>query len=110
MTGPEHYAEAERLLTEQVFISGNHTTRRAFAETVAAAQVHATLAAAAAAAIGTSAQDAREWASVAGTRLSGRGADLGVSPSRWLNLRTNRRRLALDLRRHFVPTRIVSLS
>jgi hypothetical protein len=49
MTGPEHYAEAERLLTEQVFFTRTGSrVERTFEETVAAAQVHATLALAAA--------------------------------------------------------------
>lgn len=40
---------------------------------VSLAQVHATRANTAAAALGMSAQEARAWADVAGTRLSGRG-------------------------------------
>ena len=51
MTGPEHYREAERLLAEEVFITPHGTVTRSFEETVAAAQVHATLALAAATAL-----------------------------------------------------------
>lgn len=41
MTGPEHYAEAERLLSEQVFFTRTGSrVERTFEETVAAAQVH----------------------------------------------------------------------
>jgi hypothetical protein len=66
MTGPEHYREAERLLTEQVFRDRTGgTTTRSFEETVAAAQVHATLALAAATAINPGARGA-EWREVAG--------------------------------------------
>ena len=65
-TGPEHYREAERLLTEQVFRDRpGSTTTRSFEETVAAAQVHATLALAAATAIDPDTQRA-EWREVAG--------------------------------------------
>jgi hypothetical protein len=71
VTGPEHFREAERLLTEEVFIdpSGSHV-ERTFEMTVAAAHVHATLALAAATALGTSDDEARAWTEVAGTKLS----------------------------------------
>jgi hypothetical protein len=70
MTGPDHYREAERLLTEQVFRDRpSSTTTRSFEETVAAAQVHATLALAAATAIASS-LDAMAWTDAAGTKLS----------------------------------------
>jgi hypothetical protein len=70
MTGPEHYAEAERLLT----LADRHTTGVTYAQewalTLTAAQVHATLALAAATAVGTAGPDTRAWADVAATRLS----------------------------------------
>lgn len=69
MTGPEHYREAERLLAERVFVTRHGTEERSFGETVAAAQVHATLALAAASGVKSPADD-RAWADVAGTRLS----------------------------------------
>ncbi len=63
-----HYREAERLLTEQVFRDRpGSTTTRSFEETVVAAQVHATLALAAATALGRSDLDSREWRKIAGT-------------------------------------------
>lgn len=64
MTGPEHYREAERLMTEQVFITRGSRTTRTFEETVAAAQVHATLALAAATAIDPDRQRG-QWREVA---------------------------------------------
>ena len=74
-TGPVHYREAERLLSEQVCRDrAGGTTTRSFEQTVAAAQVHATLALAAATALGTSATETRDWIDAAGTRLPGGGA------------------------------------
>ena len=71
MTGPEHYAEAERLLT----LADRHTTGVTYAQewtlTLTAAQVHATLALAAATAVGTAGPDLHAWADVAATRPSG---------------------------------------
>jgi|GraSoiStandDraft_4_1057263.scaffolds.fasta_scaffold861659_2 hypothetical protein len=78
MTGPEHYREAERLLAEEVFIDRSGAqVHRTYAETVAAAQVHATLAVAAATALGTSGTEGRAWAGAAGSRLSGGSAEPG---------------------------------
>jgi hypothetical protein len=52
MTGPEHFREAERILTQ--VISGDYDAARYLDTTmVAMAQMHATLAMAAAAAVGT---------------------------------------------------------
>ncbi len=70
MTGPEHYAEAERLLA----LADRHTRGVTYAQewtlTLAAAQVHATLALAAATAVGTAGPDRHAWADAAATRLS----------------------------------------
>jgi hypothetical protein len=70
MTGPEHYAEAERLLT----LADRHTKGVTYAQewtlTLNAAQVHATLALAAATAVGTVGPDLHAWADVAATRPS----------------------------------------
>src|ERR1700758_3395513 len=70
MTGPEHYAEAERLLT----LADRHTRGGTYDQewmlTLTAAQVHATLALAAATAVGTAGPDGHAWADVAATRLS----------------------------------------
>jgi hypothetical protein len=62
MTGPEHYQEAERLLKDAES-SGSEWPR-------GLAQVHAILALAATTAV-TSPTEARAWADVAGTKLSG---------------------------------------
>ena len=70
MTGPEHYAEAERLLA----LADRHTRGVTYDQewtlTLTAAQVHATLALAAATAVDTTGPDGRAWADVAATRLS----------------------------------------
>jgi hypothetical protein len=63
-------------LAEEVFVTRHGTVTRSFEETVAAAQVHATLALAAATALGSPA-DNRAWADVAGSRLSGPGPEPG---------------------------------
>ena len=67
MTGPEHYAEAERLLA----VADRHTSGVTYGPewtlTLTAAHVHATLALAAATAVGTSPFEERAWTNVAGT-------------------------------------------
>jgi hypothetical protein len=73
MNGPAHYSRAEEIAEHAATLieAGDHS---GVAPVWAAlAQVHATLASAAAAALGSSAQESRAWADVAGTRLSGRG-------------------------------------
>jgi hypothetical protein len=72
MSGPEHYLEAERLITIARAEGGAggglyswHETQPAMI--LAEAQVHATLALAAATAPGTD----REWTDAAGTKLGG---------------------------------------
>ena len=69
MTGPEHYQEAERLL-QDVLKRGPKWAAMGKEAAHAAAQVHATLALAAATALGTSPAEGRAWAAAAGTRLS----------------------------------------
>ena len=68
MTGPDHYAEAERLLA----LAGRHSKGATYGQewtlTLAAAQIHATLAVAAATAVGTAGPDSRAWADVAATK------------------------------------------
>jgi len=70
MTGPEHYTEAERLLA----LAGRHSSGATYDPewtlTLTAAQVHATLALAAATAVGTAGPDSHEWADAAATRPS----------------------------------------
>ena len=69
MTGPEHYREAERLIEEAKFASDEpENTIWTFAEAAQAAQVHATLALAAATALGNPV-DRQAWAHTADMRL-----------------------------------------
>jgi hypothetical protein len=72
MTGPEHYAEAERLLALADRHTRGVTYEQEWTLTLTAAQVHATLALAAATAVGTAGPDGHAWADVAATRLAGR--------------------------------------
>ena len=67
MTGPEHYAEAERLLMLADRHSRGVTYAQEWTLTLTAAQVHATLALAAATAVGTAGPDVRARAEVAAT-------------------------------------------
>ena len=68
MTGPEHYAEAERLLA----VADRHTSGVTYGPewtlVLTAAHVHATLALAAATAVGTAGPDRTAWADIAATR------------------------------------------
>ena len=67
MNGPSHYTMAEALIEEaQDILHARDTDGRA-APLIAIGQVHATLALAAATALGTSAAEARAWTGVAGT-------------------------------------------
>ena len=70
MTGPDHYHEAEEIIN-QVLTDGFDHTKYSYADLLAMAQVHATLAAAAASAIGTSSAEMRAWNGVAGTKDRG---------------------------------------
>ncbi len=70
MTGPEHYAKAERLLTLADRPTRGVTYAQEWTLTLTAAQVHATLALAAATAVGTAGPDRHAWADAAATRLS----------------------------------------
>jgi hypothetical protein len=80
MTGPEHYLEAERLLAESRTIPRPHDEGPCEADRVIAeAQVHATLALAAAKALvdetprSDSFSEYRAWQSVAGSPYQGLG-------------------------------------
>jgi hypothetical protein len=68
MTGPEHYREAERIITA---VSAGELDASVLDrdQLLIAAQVHALLASAAATAVSSS-LDSRAWADAAGTRLS----------------------------------------
>ena len=63
MTGPEHYVLAEKLLTE----AGQARGEAARARRIAIAQVHATLALAAATALSGSGLESAAWRDSAGT-------------------------------------------
>jgi hypothetical protein len=69
MTGPDHYRKAEELTAKAHDYLGQGEGQGA-AVWVAVAQVHATLALAAATALGTTAADGRAWTEVAGTKFS----------------------------------------
>ena len=76
MTGPEHYREAEQLLASGLFHRDEGRPEPA-AAALAAAQVHATLALAAATALQPSSYandypEHTEWSKVAGSREAGR--------------------------------------
>lgn len=70
MTGPEHYAEAERLLALADRHNQGVTYSQEWGLTLSAAHVHATLALAAATAVGTAGPDGHAWADVAATTRS----------------------------------------
>ncbi len=70
MTGPEHYAEAERLLAVANRNNTDAADGQERTQTLSAAQVHATLALAAATAVGTAGPDRQAWIDVAATKLS----------------------------------------
>jgi hypothetical protein len=67
MDGPQHYKEAERLLAQAKTSTDHFYGEQQAIPTLLAAMAHATLAAAAATATGSSA----DWMKTAGTRHSG---------------------------------------
>lgn len=69
MTGPEHYLAAEKLLEETQEHPSSSINKTA--SLVGQAQVHATLALAAATALASVGFESREWISVAGSKLGG---------------------------------------
>ena len=84
MTGPEHYAEAERLLAVADRHTSGVTHGQEWTLTLTAAHVHATLALAAATAIGTAGHERHAWADIAATKLSDSKPEppSGTPPSR----------------------------
>ena len=76
MTGPEHYRPAEQLAGKADEYLGQGEGQDTAGAWAAAAQVHATLARAAATAVDSPA-DSRAWADAAGTRLSAQGPEPG---------------------------------
>ena len=85
MTGPQHYREAERLLTEANRIMDGFPGEQ-YAQTIATAQAHATLAVAAATALsaGTSYHavqaDMTEWRHAAGNQTAAERDRIGDEP------------------------------
>jgi len=65
MDGPQHYREAERIITELTYIQGGEEHELGFPEAMALAQVHATLAVAAASVPARPAASA-DWTAVLG--------------------------------------------
>ena len=70
MTGPDHYRKAEELTAKAHDYLGQGEGQDSAAVWAAVAQIHATLALAAATALGATAADGRAWHEVAGTRFS----------------------------------------
>ena len=77
MTGPDHYRKAEELAAKAHEYLGQGEGQDSAAVWAAVAQIHATLALAAATALGAMTAEGRAWADVAGTKLSGGGTELG---------------------------------
>ncbi len=69
MTGSEHYAAAEELLVDARLTQDEDAADRGLR--LAIAQIHATLALAAATALGSDSLDLRAWREAAGTKVSG---------------------------------------
>jgi hypothetical protein len=69
MTGPDHYRKAEELTAKAHNYLGQGEGQDSAAVWAAVAQIHATLALAAATALGTAGDD-RAWVQVAGTKFS----------------------------------------
>ena len=70
MTGPDHYRKAEELAAKAHEYLGQGEGQHSAAVWADVAQIHATLALAAATALGTTAAEGRAWADVAGTKFS----------------------------------------
>ena len=68
MTGPDHYRKAEELAAQAREYLGRGEGQDSAAVWAAVAQIHATLALAAATALGTTAVDGHAWADAAGTK------------------------------------------
>jgi hypothetical protein len=68
MTGPDHCRKAEELAVKAHEYLGQGDGQASAAVWAAVAQIHATLALAAATAVGTTAADGRAWVDAAGTK------------------------------------------
>lgn len=77
MTGPGHCRKAEQLAGQAQEYLGQGDGQDSAAVRAAVAQIHATLALAAATTLGTTPADGRAWIDVAGTRFSA-GNPLGA--------------------------------
>ena len=73
MTGPDHYRKAEELTAKAHDYLEQGEGQDSAAVWAAVAQIHATVALAAATALGTTAADGRAWTEVAGTKFSAGG-------------------------------------
>jgi hypothetical protein len=71
MTGPEHYDQAELRLAEGERLKKDKGNPEEIRTSLAIAQTHATLALAAATAMGSEGQLAAKWREVAGVKTSG---------------------------------------
>ncbi len=70
MTSPDHHRKAEELTQKAHEYLGQGDGQESAAVWTAVVQIHATLALAAATALGTTAAEGRAWADVAGTKFS----------------------------------------
>jgi hypothetical protein len=68
MTGPDHYRKAEELAVKADEYLGQGEGQQSAAVWAAVAQIHATLALAAATALAKTGPDGRAWADVAGSK------------------------------------------
>ncbi|HEX6521280.1 MAG TPA: hypothetical protein VF070_14915 [Streptosporangiaceae bacterium] len=68
MTGPDHYRKAEEFAAKAHEYLGQGEGQDSAAVWAAVAEIHATLALAAATALGTTASDASAWADAAGAK------------------------------------------
>jgi hypothetical protein len=68
MTGPDHYRKAEELAAKARGYLGQGEGQESAALWAAVAQIHATLALAAATALGATAAEGRAWAETAGSK------------------------------------------
>jgi hypothetical protein len=80
VTGPEHFREAETAAQHAEGLVNAGDPEGLAPVWAAIGQVHATLALAAATAVGASGADSRAWADVAATKLSGGGTEPGPAP------------------------------
>jgi hypothetical protein len=81
MTGPDHYRKAEELTAKAHEYLGQGEGQDSAAVWAAVAQIHATLALAAATALGTTGVETLAWTEVAGTKFSAGASQTVPLPS-----------------------------